>query len=79
MLCPSFRLPMLFLRARYIINKTTTNLVAHVEDVLEVEAHAVVLGRQEGRVQNDAQRHDKVKDGIVDHLVEDVLLKKNIR
>ena len=38
-----------------------TDLVSHVEDVLELLAHAVVLGGEEGRVQHDEQRHARVE------------------
>ena len=38
-----------------------SDLVSHVEDVLELLAHAVVLGGEEGRVQHDEQRHARVE------------------
>ena len=35
-----------------VTTTTTTDLVAHVEDVLELLAHAVVLGGEEGSVEH---------------------------
>ena len=48
-------------------------LVPHVEDVLEVGAHAVVLNGEEHGVQDDAQRHHKVEHRVVDDLEQHVL------
>ena len=41
--------------------------------MLEVFAHAVVLGRQECRVEYDAERDCAVEEHVVDHEVEGVL------
>ncbi len=50
-----------------------SHLVAGVEDVLEVLAHAVVLYGEEDGVEDDAERHHEVEEGVVDHREEDVL------
>ena len=38
-----------------------SHLVAQFEDVLELLAHAVVLGGEEGRVEHDEERHARVE------------------
>ena len=50
-----------------------TDLVAGVQDMLQVLAHAVVLDGKENRVEDDAERHHKVEQGVVDHREENVL------
>ena len=49
------------------------DLVAHVQYVLEVLAHAVVLRGQEGRVEDDAEGDGGVEQHVVHHQEERVL------
>ncbi len=49
------------------------DLVADVEHVLEVLAHAVVLGRQEGSVEDDAEGDGAIEHHVMDHQEERVL------
>jgi hypothetical protein len=52
---------------------TVVHLIAGVQDVLEVLAHAVVLNGEEDGVEDDAERHHKIEEGIVDDGEENVL------
>ena len=49
------------------------HLVAEVQHILQVLAHAVVLDGEEDCVEDDAERHDHVEQRVVDDGVEDVL------
>ena len=48
-------------------------LVSHVEDVLELLAHAVVLGGEEGGVEDDEEGDARVEEHVVHDGVEHVL------
>ena len=49
------------------VKQEQSDLVSHVEDVLELLAHSVVLGGEEGRVQHDEQRHARIEQLRTDH------------
>ena len=53
-------------------------LIPHVQDVLQVDAHAVVLDGEEDGVEDDAEGHHEVEDGVVDKFVQDVLQRKMV-
>ena len=49
------------------------HLVAQVQDVLEVLTHPMVLDGEEDSVEDDAERDNHVKKGVIDDCVENVL------
>lgn len=48
-------------------------LVANVQDMFELIAHAMMLGGEEGRVEDDAQRDRRFEKHVVDDDEEEVL------
>ena len=55
------------------VKASQTQTVVNIKDVLEVFTHAVMLDGEEDGVQDDAEGHDHIKEGVVDHFVEEVL------
>lgn len=48
-------------------------LVSNIQNILEIFTHPVMLNGEEDSVEDDAESHDHIKEGVVDDFVKEIL------
>ena len=54
-----------------------TDLISHIQYILEIHTHPMVLHGKEDSVEDDAEGDHQVKDGIIDNLKQYILRSRN--